>query len=171
MSDKLIEKNDVRFRLFRGGEGRPCDIMSYDAPDDAAIANSKRMAEAGSEQGHHLRILFDIAGLSLARAWFKSGYTLPRHTHDVDCVYYITGGSLRIGTEELGTGDGFFVGAHVPYAYSAGPEGVEILEFRPSNSFDIKVMGGNDAFMDKAIAIVQNRQEAWAKETVPPKPN
>ena len=26
--------------------------------------------------------------------WFKSGYVLPPHSHDGDCLYYILAGSL-----------------------------------------------------------------------------
>ena len=40
---------------------------------------------------------------------------------------------------------GFFVKADAPYAYTAGPEGVEVLEFRACTSFDIK-------FRDTSVA-------------------
>ena len=36
-------------------------------------------------------------------------------------------------------GDGFFVRADQPYAYTAGPDGIEILEFRGATGFDMKI--------------------------------
>ena len=96
--------------------------------------------------GTTVKLLFSMPGMSLTHAWFKSGFPLPRHSHDTDCLYYIVAGSIRIGTEELGKGDGFFVGADVPYAYTPGADGVEILEFRASNAFDIKLLANNPLF-------------------------
>jgi hypothetical protein len=72
-----------------------------------------------------------------------------------------------MGSELLGPGDGFFVGADVPYTYTPGEEGVEVLEIRPSNAFDIKVMGNTAALQEKFMQTVIGRQDAWAKETRP----
>jgi hypothetical protein len=85
----------------------------------------------------------------------------------VDCLYYIVGGSLTIGQEELGVGDGFFVGKEVPYTYRPGAAGVEVLEFRAADSFNIKIMANNPAFWDKAVESVRNQRSAWAKEARP----
>ncbi|WP_238475366.1 hypothetical protein [Sphingomonas cavernae] len=83
-------------------------------------------------------------------------------------AHSLTGGwSLRIGTEELGRGDGFFVGADVPYAYVPGAEGVEVLEFRGSNSFDIRLLANNPAFWTKTVESVTAKREEWTKEQPP----
>ena len=74
---------------------------------------------------------------------------------------------MRIGTEELGPGDGFFVGAEVPYAYTAGEDGVEVLEFRSVGAFDIKLLAG-DAFWRKAAERARSKQTAWAAEDISP---
>jgi hypothetical protein len=42
--------------------------------------------------------------MSLCWAWFKSGYVLPRHSHNADCLYYVLGGSLRLGSVWLKAG-------------------------------------------------------------------
>ena len=159
-----------RFRIFRGSDGRDCDLMTSEQLEDETEAMARMAAQGPLDFGHDLKVLFDMPGLSLIRVWFKSGYPLPRHTHNVDCVYYITGGSIRIGHEELRAGDGFFVGADVPYTYVPGEEGVELLEIRPSNSFDIKVMGNWPVTQAKVLKTVQARQAAWAQEANPPKP-
>ena len=78
-------------------------------------------------------------GFSVVTVEFGPGYVLPRHSHSSDCLYYIVAGELTMGRRVLGAGDGFFLPADQPYAYTAGPEGVKLLEFRHSTSFDIKV--------------------------------
>lgn len=143
-----------RFALFRGSESRDFEesgIMSQATPTAIEMAGAVAAIDAGMLEGTKVRLLFEMPGLSLAHAWFKSGFPLPRHSHNVDCLYYILAGSLRIGNEELGRGDGFFVGAGVPYAYVPGAQGVEVLEFRGSNSFDIKLLANNAAFWTKAV--------------------
>jgi quercetin dioxygenase-like cupin family protein len=163
------EAGERKFRIFRAEDGRPCDLMT-DATEragEAPVAES-RMDAPGLDFGSDLQVLFDMPGLSLVRVWFKSGYPLPRHTHDADCLYYITGGSLRMGHEVLRAGDGFFIPADVPYTYTVGEEGVELLEIRPSNAFDIKVKGNMAALQEKFMQTVVSRQQDWAQETEAP---
>lgn len=78
-------------------------------------------------------------GFSLVSIEFAPGYTLPRHSHSSDCLYYIVEGGIVMGRRELGPGDGFFLPAEQPYAYHAGSEGVKLLEFRNRTDFDMKV--------------------------------
>jgi hypothetical protein len=159
-----------RFALFRSAESRDFEqsgVMSQGAPTQTEMAGAVAAVDAGMLEGTTVRLLFDLPGLSLTHAWFKSGFPLPRHTHNVDCLYYILAGALRIGTEELGRGDGFFVGAEVPYSYVPGPEGVEVLEFRGSNSFDIKLLADNPAFWAKAVERVERSRDGWNKESPP----
>jgi hypothetical protein len=159
-----------RFALFRGAESRDFEqsgIMSQGMPTETEMAGAVAAVGAGMMEGTTVRLLFEMPGLSLTHAWFKSGFPLPRHTHNVDCLYYILAGSLRLGTEDLGRGDGFFVGADVPYSYVPGPDGVEVLEFRGSNSFDIKMLADNPAFWAKAVEKVERSREGWSHETPP----
>ena len=76
-------------------------------------------------------------------------------------------GSLLLGQEELGPGDGFFVGQDVPYTYKAGRAGVEVLEFRAADVFNIKVLANNPAFWDMAVETVRSQQSQWAHELRP----
>ena len=154
------------FAIFRRGDAGEC-VMETLPLSPAAAEGAAAATAAGADAGAELELLFSMPGMSLARAWFKSGFPLPRHSHNVDCLYYITGGSLRMGTEELGVGDGFFVGADVPYAYTAGPEGVELLEFRAADVFNIRVLANNPAFWEKATQTARERHEGWARETRP----
>jgi len=158
------------FALFRQSQARDFEasgIMSQVPPTPVEMAGAMAAIDAGMLEGTTVKLLFAMPGLSLTHAWFKSGFPLPRHSHNVDCLYYITAGSLRIGTEELGRGDGFFVGASVPYSYVAGPEGVEVLEFRGSSSFDIRLLANNSAFWTNACGRVAERREIWSNEQPP----
>ena len=71
-------------------------------------------------------------GMSLVHVWFGPDFPLFRHSHPRygDCLYYVLAGEVVLGSQRLGPGDGFFVPNEMPYKYKAGPEGVEVLEFR-----------------------------------------
>jgi hypothetical protein len=159
------------FAIFRA-----CDAVEYDETGvmtsqplaEAAMAGSAAMLEAGMLEGSKLRLLFSRPGFSLSYAWFKSGFPLPRHSHNADCLYFIIAGSLRIGTEELGPGDGFFVGSDVPYTYMPGDLGVEVLEFRDSNNFDLKLLANNPEYWRKALDGLLRDREKWTEQIAPP---
>jgi mannose-6-phosphate isomerase-like protein (cupin superfamily) len=158
------------FVIFRAKDAIAYDeagVMTHEPMSAVAIEGGSRLLQEGVEAGHRVRLLFSMPGFSLTHAWFKSGYPLPRHSHDVDCVYYVVAGTLRIGTEDLGAGDGFFVGRSVPYTYTAGAEGVEVLEFRTSNAFNIKLLADNPSFWDRALATVRERRDGWKTEPAP----
>ena len=159
-----------RFAIFRGRDGRGFDEVDAMCAEPAAPANLEgwpKLAEAGYNEGHETRLLFAAPGFSLTYAWFKSGLPLPRHSHNVDCLYYVVAGSLRMGTEELRPGDGFFVGADTPYAYVPGDEGLEILEFRSADRFSIKFLADNPAFWARAVQEAERRREGWGSEGRP----
>jgi hypothetical protein len=161
---------DPKFALFRAKDAESFEesgIMALGAIDPSAMEGAVKLAEEGYEAGHELKLLFAMPGMSLTHVWFKSGFPLPRHSHDADCLYYIIAGNLRIGTEELAAGDGFYIGSDVPYTYTPGADGVELLEFRASNAFDIKLLASNPAFWTRAAQTVQAKQGVWAEEKMP----
>lgn len=159
------------FEIFRArdavdyAEGGP---MAVEPPTEVESAGMARLMEAGMIEGGQVKLLYSRPGMSLTYCWFKSGYPLPLHSHSADCLYFIVSGSLRIGTEELGPGDGFFLGTDVPYAYVPGPDGVEVMEFRTSDKFDFKSLGKSTAYWDKTLANLLAAKGNWAKETAAP---
>ena len=168
MSNLLTEA--TKFSIFKAENARPEDgipIMQYHPPSTVVAEGSTLLQAAGIEKGHENRLLFSMPGFSLTYVWFKSGYPLPRHSHNADCLYYIVAGSLGIGNEQLAAGDGFFVGADVPYTYTPGAEGAEVLEFRAANEFDIKVLAENPAFWQRALTTVTSKHEDWLTESKP----
>ncbi len=170
VTDHTAQSEKPRFAIFRAKDARSdadTPFMHYEEMTSVVADGAQRAMAAGANEGHELKLLFSMPGFSLAYVWFKSGFPLPRHSHNVDCLYYIVGGSLLIGHEELGVGDGFFVGQEVPYTYRPGPNGVEVLEFRAAEAFNIKIMANNSAFWDAAVEAVRNRRGAWANEQRP----
>ena len=71
-----------------------------DALTDGAAAEGLTAFNAeGGGAGQKVTVAYSRPGLSLSHVWFKSGYPLPVHSHDVDCFYQIFAGSMRIGSE------------------------------------------------------------------------
>jgi quercetin dioxygenase-like cupin family protein len=157
------------FAVFRAGKARDLgdEFMNQAPNSEFDPEGAAKLVAAGVLEGSQLRLLFERPGMSLSHAWFRSGFPLPRHSHDSDCLYFVLAGSLRLGSEELGAGDGFFVGANVPYTYTPGPDGVEVLEFRTTDRFDIRVLAKNPAFWATALATVEEKRESWPAETPP----
>jgi mannose-6-phosphate isomerase-like protein (cupin superfamily) len=93
--------------------------------------------------------------MSLLLGDFGPGFTVWRHTHSLDCLYFIVAGEAHMGNQTLGTGDGFFVPANQPYTYTAGPEGVKVLEIRNGTSFDMQVLEKDmQRYVEKAEALL-----------------
>jgi hypothetical protein len=171
MADHPRDKAAPRFEIFRGADAKDYaehDVMSLDDLTPA-IAEGLGHYAIGPDDAHGqvVELVYASPGFSLSKVWFKSGYPLPLHSHTADCLYYILAGSLRAGTEELGPGDGFFVGSDVPYTYTPGPEGVEVLEFRDTEKFNIRFMARNKSFWEKAGRKIAANREAWKREPPP----
>ena len=121
----------------------------------------------GTSSGYINKVLFgdpEQGGMSLVRLWYAPFYALPRHSHDADCLYYVVAGEAHLGSRVLVAGDGFFVPAGAPYAYSAGPDGVEVLEFRSTSSFGIHVTESPERWAQIA-ALADSHREEWAAQT------
>jgi hypothetical protein len=162
--------HSAKFAIYRGAQApsfSEIDVMDTEGVTPELEATFARLGEAGIEEGQTVKLLFSTPGFSLTYAWFRSGFPLPRHSHDADCLYYIIAGSLTLGTEALGGGDGFFVPAGGAYAYVPGPDGVEVLEFRNADHFNIRFLAANPAFWDKAVATVRAERPGWGVQQRP----
>jgi hypothetical protein len=60
-------------------------------------------------------------------------------------------------------GEGFFVADGASYAYTAGPEGVEVLEFRSVSEFDMQITESLPRWA-KMVEIARENSETWAEE-------
>jgi hypothetical protein len=171
MASDKADRKPPSFEIYRGADARDYsehDVMTMD-DITPAIAEGLAHYSIGPDDAHGqvVQMVYAAPGFSLSKVWFKSGYPLPLHSHTADCLYYILAGSLKVGTEELGPGDGFFVGTDVPYTYTPGPEGVEVLEFRDTDKLNIRFMSRNKTFWEKAGKKISARREIWKKEPPP----
>lgn len=152
------------FTIFRAKDApglMESGCMSMAPITDVQLTGLKKAVAAGYTQGDEVKILVDLPGFSLAHAWLKKDYPLALHSHDSDCLYYIVAGSLRLGTEDLGPRDSFFVPAGVPYTYKPGPDGVEVLEFRHAGKFNFVNHSKSEAFWIKAADTIASNLEDW----------
>ena len=145
------------------------ELMPYlglTSTDEAGIAKA---SAAGTETADFVRLLFENeeAGMSLTYAWFKPNFVLPRHSHNADCAYYVISGEVHLGTEVLKAGDVFFVPCDHTYTYIAGPEGVEVMEFRTASSFHIKFTGNSGAYWSRLANVIGENQSNWAAAKPP----
>ena len=170
MAQEKSQQAAPPFEVFRARDARDYDetVMHSGPMTTADQQGMADMMQAGMIDGRHLKLLYKRPGMSLTYVWFKSGYPLPLHSHSADCLYFIVAGSLKIGTEELGPGDGFFLGTDVPYAYVPGEDGVEVLEFRTSDNFDFRALGKTDAYWSRAVANLMAARDHWSDEVTPP---
>lgn len=157
-----------KFRIFRAKDApglMEAKCMEVKPFTPVQRAGMDKAVAAGYMEGDEIRVLTDLPGFGLTHVWFKPGYQLPLHSHDADCMYYVVAGSLRLGTEDLGPRDCFFVPANVPYTYKPGPDGVEVLEIRHANSFDFVNHANGEAWWTKAAGEIAVRRDSW--KTVP----
>jgi quercetin dioxygenase-like cupin family protein len=170
--ESQVEKDRSRFAIFRDRDAPSLDEtgMMQAKLSEEAKTGSTQLVESGVLDGSVVRQLFRHAGedgFSLVHVWFKPNYHLPRHSHDADCLYYVLSGEVIMGSQVLAAGDGFYVPLDQSYGYRAGPEGVEVLEFRHSTSFDIRIDEKPEVF-GRILQTVKDNRTKWAADTVPP---
>ena len=138
-------------------------VMHMPTTDPPAM---DQVIEWGTSGGNVVKVLFgdpESDGMSLVWSYFAPEYALPRHSHSADCMYYVTKGELRMGSQVVTEGEGFFVPDGAPYAYTAGPEGVEILEFRAKSTFDMKITESL-ARWDQILEGVREHRDEWTRD-------
>jgi len=171
MDKDVQDEKSKRFEIYRGADAKDYGehnvLKMADLPPAVAEGLSHYMKEPDDAHGQIVKLVYAAPGFSLSHVWFKSGFPLPLHSHNSDCLYYILAGTIKMGAEELGPGDGFFVGANVPYTYTPGPEGVEVLEFRDTDQIDIRFMSRNKATWEKAGAKIEALRQVWKSERPP----
>jgi hypothetical protein len=138
-------------------------VMSMPTTEPDATDHLMAWAVGG---GQVVKVLFgdpEGGGMSLVWSWFGPGFVLPRHSHSADCLYFVHRGEAHLGNAVVAAGDGFFVPADAPYAYTAGPDGIEILEFRGVSSFDMRITESLGRW-DQIVETSRANQERWAAE-------
>jgi mannose-6-phosphate isomerase-like protein (cupin superfamily) len=154
----LLEESGVARSDFGEHEGLR-EIATTLAGTDCAI--SRLLVHQTADEG----------GLSIVYLFFKPNFPLFRHMHDVDSLYVVISGSVVgfMGEETLRPGDIFTVKAGHPYYYTAGPEGVEVLEiFRDSDEVTVIYTDNPDNRLEQAHDAVRANIETWKRITTGP---
>ena len=160
----------TKFQVFRAATAptlEQTDVLRYEGITPDIRDGLRGLGAAGIQDGSFAKILINVPGFSLAYVWHKSDFPLPLHSHDVDCCYLIIAGDLQVGSEKLGKGDGFFVPAGTPYTFTTGPDGVEFIEYRHANSWNIVFKYRNPESWAKAATTAGDRRDAWLTEQQP----
>lgn len=106
-------------------------------------------------------------GMSVVYLYFKPNFPLFRHMHDVNSLYVVISGSIVdfMGEgAELRPGDCFSVVAGNAYYYTAGPDGVEVLEmFRDADEVTVIYVNNPEGRLEQAEQAVRDNAESWAR--------
>ncbi|MEA3020300.1 MAG: hypothetical protein QOI47_1824 [Actinomycetota bacterium] len=168
MTDQQTETQTTRgITFYEAGEAPSLDASGMMTPPQLDPSIYTELDLKPLAAGSKTTVLFRGEGpsaFSLVYAWFGPGYRLPRHSHSADCLYYVVSGEAILGRRAVGAGSGFFVKAGQPYTYVAGADGVEVLEFRQSTSFDMQVLDQTvERWMPIVAAAVAN-QATWIEQ-------
>lgn len=171
MTDTIEAAKPARKRMaiFRGADAPALHIEEY-LGVDATVMERMAFQSTAMQQGvvpEVTNVVFRGGGVSLTHAWFKSDYTVPRHSHDADCLYYVLSGEILFGTQVLKAGDGMFVPAGDGYTLQAGKKGAVFLEFRTAETFNMEFKNNDDAHYRKMEEVFRNNAERWATEEQP----
>lgn len=169
-SKDMSDQEQPKFQIFRRSEISDCGKNSGTRPEGLTpimAEGMERLYQAGLSDGVIVKSLFDAPGFGLNYVWLKSGFPLPLHAHDADCLYYIIAGSVHLGTEALGPGDGFFVPSNTPYTYAIGPDGVEALEIRHTQNINTTYMGKTESYWSRLYERLCANRSNWVRELPP----
>jgi quercetin dioxygenase-like cupin family protein len=149
-----------------GRKQRGADAAGFELHPTVA-RGMQQMREGGDVGGAMAVTLFASPSMHVSYVWFKSGYPLPIHSHDVDCFYQLFAGSMKVGTEVLEKGDGVFIPAGTPYTVTPGEAGVEFFEFRTGEDYDTHYRAKTDSYWDRVAETRAARKAIWAQEKAP----
>ncbi|GMU79844.1 MAG: hypothetical protein AMXMBFR46_26330 [Acidimicrobiia bacterium] len=173
MSDDDKRRGVTIYRVADAVNLNDTDFMGTPTMSDAARESLDMAVLGESGLGAHVTVVArqsaEEGGFSLLHCWFKADYPLPRHSHDADCMYYVVSGEAHMGNQVLRAGDAFFIPADAPYLYTAGPDGVEVLEIRHDTAhFDMKILDQPAARWQALVDVTQANRDRWAAETTSP---
>lgn len=174
-NEMLMEQDSAAtgYVFTRADQGVPHQPRKQRGADGAdfvphpAIVRGLTLFGQSNAGGAAAQTLFSRPNLHVSYAWFKSGFPLPLHSHDSDCYYLVIAGSMKVGTEMLGKGDGVFIPGGAPYTVTPGEDGVEFLEMRTSPDYDTHYRARTDTYWDRVAATLAEGKPRWANEGQP----
>lgn len=163
-------------KIYKAKDAPPLHDTDFMYPGSTSAETGTALAGvmmSNAAESGQLRVLVrqseEEGGFSLVHVWFKPNFPLPRHSHNADCMYYVISGQVSMGSQVLEAGDSFFVPEGAPYLYSAGPDGVEVLEIRRGTPrFDIALQDASPEQWESMGRTYADNQELWASLDAPP---
>jgi mannose-6-phosphate isomerase-like protein (cupin superfamily) len=159
-------------RIYRAAEAPELHESGAASSDFRGNEHLRQTAtRLATSECSHSRLLVhqtgDEGGMSVVYLYFKPNFPLFRHMHDVDSLYVVVSGSVVdfMGQgRTLRPGDCFAVKAGTAYYYTAGPEGVEVLEMfhGAGNVTVIYTDNPPDRLQQAEDAVVANA-ETWSQ--------
>jgi quercetin dioxygenase-like cupin family protein len=98
---------------------------------DDADRQEMELSEEELKSSYAIHEPGDDETLQLFEVEFDPGCRVQVHAHDEDEIIYILKGELHFGRQVLRPGSSLFVKGKAYYSFSAGPEGLRFLNFRP----------------------------------------
>lgn len=161
------------YQFTRANEGlphvsrKPRAASDPDYVEHPAIIRGLDLFRNSGSGGAAAHTLLRTPTLDVSYAWFKSGFPLPLHSHDVDCYYLVIAGEMKVGTEVLRKGDGVYIPGGAPYTVTPGEDGVEFIEMRTSPDYDTQYRAKTDSYWDRVAETLRERKGIWAQEKAP----
>jgi hypothetical protein len=116
-----------------------------------------RGGEDGMELGHH-SLYFDAncpnCDVWLHESLFNPEREIMRHYHTEDEIIFLISGEMHLGRDVLKPGTALAIAANTPYKFTAGPEGVGFVNFRPGSPTIVLFFDGEESeVLDEAQAL------------------
>jgi len=91
----------------------------------------------------------DAQSLQMYEVKMAPDAVTENHAHEQDEIIYVVSGELRMGRRVLRAGDSVFIAGGSVYGFTAGPEGLHLINFRPRN--DTSYMTSEDVLAQKRM--------------------
>jgi mannose-6-phosphate isomerase-like protein (cupin superfamily) len=165
-SQTLSQKFDGP-RIYRASDApalQESGAASRDFVDAPELAEAALELASTSSSVNRLLVPPASEGVGVVYLFFKPNLPLFLHKHDVDTLYVVISGSIVgfMGHDTLGPGDCFAVSAGTSYYYSAGSEGVEVLEiFDQAEAFTVIFTKNPPGRLEETIETIRENRDAW----------
>jgi len=109
---------EIRWTRIRDRAGNPPHEI-FASLADSELDSSMTFHEFGSDNG-----------MQLAELHYLAGAEAVVHKHDDDEIIYVVSGEMHFGERVLRSGSSVFIPGNTYYGFSAGPQGLRIVNFR-----------------------------------------
>lgn len=114
---RIKTESDLDWSVARDG---PRGSIQESELREGELSVSVRVREPGT-----------ASGPQLIELRYEPNAEIQLHSHDEDEIIFVRQGEIRLGNKLYGPGTSIFVAGQTLYGFTAGPNGLQILNFRP----------------------------------------